>query len=46
MEVRFSEKAKRQLDEYKSINDTKSIGKIKLLLKDVINDPFSGIGKP
>ncbi|MFZ1561292.1 MAG: Txe/YoeB family addiction module toxin [Saprospiraceae bacterium] len=46
MEVRFSEKAKRQLEEYKSNNDTKTIGKIKLLLKDVINNPFAGLGKP
>ncbi len=46
MEVRFSEKAKRQLEEYKSKNDAKSIGKVKLLLKDVLNDPFSGLGKP
>lgn len=45
MEVRFSEKAKRQLEEYKSKNDTKSIGKVKLLPKDVLNDPFSGLGK-
>ncbi|MBK8349283.1 MAG: type II toxin-antitoxin system YoeB family toxin [Saprospiraceae bacterium] len=46
MEVRFSEKAKRQLEEYKSNNDTKMIGKIKLLVKDVINNPFAGLGKP
>ena len=46
MEVRFSEKAKLQLDDYKSRNDSRSIDKIKLLLKSVLNDPFSGIGKP
>lgn len=46
MEVRFSEKAKRQLEDYKLRNDSRSMDKIKLLLKSIINDPFSGIGKP
>ncbi|MBC7886086.1 MAG: Txe/YoeB family addiction module toxin [Saprospiraceae bacterium] len=46
MEVRFSEKAKRQLEDYKSRNDSKSMDKIKLLLKSITKEPFSGIGKP
>jgi toxin YoeB len=46
MEVRFSEKAKRQLEDYKSHNDVKSMDKIKFLLTAIINEPFSGLGKP
>ena len=34
------------MEDYKSQNDTKTINKIKLFLKDIISNPFGGLGKP
>ena len=44
--ILFESKAKEQLDYWKKTNNEKILTKIRSLLKDIQEHPFTGLGKP
>jgi toxin YoeB len=46
MEVIFSPQANEDLNFWKKRNDSKTLKRIRLLVENIIQDPFHGIGKP
>ncbi len=46
MEIEFTSRAQEDLDFWKKSNNTGILKKIRMLLENIIETPYSGIGKP
>lgn len=46
MEIIFTDVAKRDLDDWRKEGNSKILQKIRTLLENIIQTPFSGLGKP
>ncbi len=46
MTIEFTKEADADLDYFRKTGNKKVIEKIKELLRSIVNDPYSGIGKP
>lgn len=46
MEIAFTERAQNDLKYWRDINDAKIQERISVLLKSIMETPFTGIGKP
>ncbi|EON76366.1 hypothetical protein ADIS_3154 [Lunatimonas lonarensis] len=46
MEIEFTQRAYKDLEEWKISGNSKALKKIRELTEAILTDPFSGIGKP